>query len=242
LLLYYITERRQFSGCETEQKEKLLAKIAEAAACGVDFVQLRERDLSGRQLEALADDALSAIRKACSGAPAVGKTDEQLITGTCKLLINSRLDVALATGADGVHLRSSDISAGEARAIVARASHGQRSPFPERFLISASCHTAPEVRLAEAHGADVVLFGPVFEKRDSSTPPHGIAGLRAVCRDRKAAQPPVPVLALGGVTLRNAQSCVRAGAGGVAGIRLFQQGDLRATVEKLRALERLQRS
>jgi thiamine-phosphate pyrophosphorylase len=157
-------------------------------------------------------------------------------------LINSRVDVALATGADGVHLRSSDIGAGEARAIVACASHGQRSLSPERFLISASCHTAAEVRLAEAHGADIVLFGPVFEKLDSSTAPHGIAGLRAVCRDGKAARPPVAVLALGGVTLRNAESCVRAGARGIAGIRLFQEGDLRATVEKLRALERLERS
>jgi thiamine-phosphate pyrophosphorylase len=154
-----------------------------------------------------------------------------------KLLINSRIDVALAVGADGVHLRSTDISASDARAVAMQSlqtlAEGRRD-----FIISAACHSNAEVRVAEAHGADLVLFGPIFEKVGGSIPPHGIAGLRAACRDDHAASPPVQVLALGSVTLANAHSCVQAGAHGIAGIRLFQEGDLAETLKKIRSVDR----
>ncbi len=220
MLLYYITNRLAFAGTEAEKRAKLLHRIAEAANAGVDFVQLRERDLSARELERLAEKALRSVRQA----------DAALRP---KLLINSRLDVALAVGADGVHLRSDDITASEARAIAAKASDDR----PVRtVLFSVSCHTPAEVRLAEANGAELVLFAPVFEKAGEEVVAHGVKGLRAVCRDRRAARPPVPVLALGGVDIVRAKSCVAAGAAGVAGIRLFQEGDIGETAKQLRAL------
>ena len=93
MLLYYITDRTQFPGDETSRRRQLLDKIAEAARCGVDYVQLREKDLSARELESLAREAVQRTRE----------------TGTA-LLINSRTDVAIAVGAAGVHLRGDDIS------------------------------------------------------------------------------------------------------------------------------------
>jgi thiamine-phosphate pyrophosphorylase len=225
LLLYYITDRHRFTGAEPAKKAKLLAKIGEAASSGVDFIQLRERDLSARELEGLAEEALIAIRKAPAGS-------------STKLLINSRLDVALAIEADGVHLRSDDTSASEARAVVGKALSHDKKLKTTKFLISVSCHTAAEVRLAEANGADLVLFAPVFEKVNGNSMVHGIKGLRAVCRDRRAARPPVPILALGGVDIDDAAACLKAGAAGVAGIRLFQDGDLGETVRKLRTIEK----
>jgi thiamine-phosphate pyrophosphorylase len=238
LLLYYITDRHQFPGSEPEKRQKLLARIAEAARCGVDFIQLRERDLSARELESLAEKALAAIRSALPPAATAAKSGPRPPpTASSKLLINSRLDIALAVGADGVHLRSTDMAASEARTVVAKAFHENEAAAAPGFTISVSCHTRAEVRLAEAHGADLALFAPVFEKADEPFPQHGIAGLRAVCRDKRTAQPPVPILALGGVTITNAAACLRAGAAGVAGMRLFQEGDLDETVSNLRKLK-----
>jgi thiamine-phosphate pyrophosphorylase len=226
LLLYYITDRQHFAGSQAEKQAKLLARIAEAATSGIDFIQLRERDLPARELEWLAEKALLAIGQAGSTPIA------------SKLLINSRLDVALAMGAHGVHLRADDICASEARAVAAKAVADSAKFTWPKFCVSVSCHTQAEVRAAEAHGADLVLFAPVFEKTGGQQEPHGIKGLRAVCRDRRAARPPVQVLALGGVDLGNAASCLKAGAAGVAGIRLFQEGELAATVKQLRGRER----
>ena len=224
MLLYYITDRHPFAGSESEKQAQLLARIAEAARLGVDFIQLRERDLAARELEQLAQKVLLTIGK------------RSTTSTSAKLLINSRLDVALAVGADGVHLRADDISASEARTVAAKAS--AKSIASAKFYISVSCHTPAEVRLAEAHGADLALFAPVFEKTGGQFEPHGIRSLRAVCRDSRAARPPIPILALGGVDIDNAASCLKAGAAGLAGIRIFQKGDLAGTVEKLRALEK----
>lgn len=238
MLLYYITDRHQFGGSELEKTQKLLARIAEATRCGVDFIQLRERDLSAREVESLAREAQAAIRNSQANLP-----DKQDVP--CKrskgifprLLINSRLDVALAVGADGVHLRANDMNAGEARAVAAKVRQRRTPTRIREFVISAACHTQAEVRLAEAHGANLVLFGPVFEKIDNSFSAVGIQALRKACHDRHAANPPAPIVALGGVTVKNAKLCLRAGAAGLAGIRLFQDGNLSETVSKLRALE-----
>lgn len=208
MLLYYITDRKQFSGSESERRERLLANIAEAARCGVDYVQLREKDLSSRDLETLARDSMERIR--ASG----GKT---------RLLINSRTDVALAVGADGVHLRSSDVSPEAVRKIW-RAGNGSGQP-----IVAVSCHTEAEVLAAEKSGADFVVFGPVFGKKHApATGATGVDLLRNVCRNR------ILVLALGGVTAENAALCMDAGAKGVAGVRLFQESELAAVVAKLR--------
>jgi thiamine-phosphate pyrophosphorylase len=195
-----------------EQERRLLEKISECAAAGVDFVQLREKDLSARALEELACKAMAAI-------PASSAT---------RLLINSRIDVALACGAHGVHLPARDLSPSDARVIWSRAGKAAA-------IIGASVHKAEEAALAEAHGADFAVFGPVFEK-DGRSNPQGLEQLRRACNRPQHAEMPMPVLALGGVTVANAQLCLDAGAAGIAGIRLFQDDDVAETVSRLRAL------
>jgi thiamine-phosphate pyrophosphorylase len=211
LHLYYITDRRQFAGEGHEQEQRLLAKIAECAAAGVEYIQLREKDLETRALEALAHKAMTAL----------GGSRTQL-------LINSRIDVAFACGAHGVHLPANDLSASEVRSIFARAC--RREP-----VIGVSTHSTAEVASAEAHGASFAVFGPVFEKSGSANR-EGLEQLRRICHRAEAAQPPMPVWALGGITLENAVQCAAAGAAGIAAIRLFQQNDVNAIVKKLRAL------
>jgi thiamine-phosphate pyrophosphorylase len=196
----------------------LLKRIAEAAHAGVDYVQLREKDLPARELEFLAQEAAQVICNSRS------KT---------RLLINSRTDVAIATQAYGVHLTSNDISPVDVRKIW-RAAHGQDEPV---VVIAVSCHNEAEVVEAKRAAADFIVFGPVFEKRAAGElsragtgPGTGIDQLRKVCRHQ------IPVIALGGVTSENAHSCIEAGASGVAGIRLFQEGDVSTIVAKLRNL------
>jgi thiamine-phosphate pyrophosphorylase len=212
LQLYYITDRRQFPGDCHEQEQRLLTKIAECAAAGVEYIQLREKDLTPRALEELARKAMGVL----GGSQT-------------RLLINSRIDVAVACGAHGVHLPANDLAASEVRAIFARA--GKSEP-----VIGVSTHSAADVASAEAHGASFAVFGPVFEKSGSANR-KGLEQLRRICHRSEAAQPPMPVWALGGITLENAQQCVAAGAAGIAGIRLFQENDVHALVKKLGSLQ-----
>ncbi|HXR15255.1 MAG TPA: thiamine phosphate synthase [Terriglobales bacterium] len=216
MLLFYITDCAQFPGDENARQRALLAKIAEATRCGIDFIQLREKDLSTRELEALAHTAVRIIR-------------ENSLSGTEKrepatrVLINSRTDVAAACGADGVHLRADDISPSEVRKIWT-----QPTP-PAQPLVSVSCHSAADVERAASERADFAVFAPVFEKKDvPGASPAGLDGLREACRQR------IPVLALGGITLKNARACLDAGAAGIAAIRLFQLNDVAEVVRRLR--------
>jgi len=207
LLLYYITDRRQFAGTPAQQEQKLIAKIRESAIAGIDYIQLREKDLSVRELEQLAVASMAAIPE----------------NSATRLLINSRLDVALACRAHGVHLPGRSLSASEARTILVRGGNA-------RPVIAVSTHSPDEVALAEAHGADFAVFGPVFEK-GGVTNSAGLVQLAAA-----AAGNSMPVLALGGVTLQNALQCLKAGAAGIAAIRMFQGNDTDATVKALRRL------
>ncbi len=142
MLTYYITDRTQFAGGEAERRSQLLQTIRLAAAAGVDYIQLREKALAVRELESLAREALRVIRG----------------EGQTRLLVNHRTDVALAVGADGVHLTGDDIAASDARALAAGHHPGRD------FLVAVSCHSAEDVRLAEAHGADFAVLAPIFEK------------------------------------------------------------------------------
>jgi thiamine-phosphate pyrophosphorylase len=218
-LLCYITDRRQFAGDESAQRQQLLRKISEAAGAGVDFLQLREKDLPVRDLESLAREAVRILR-----APKLGAENRE--RGTV-LFINSRTDVALAAGADGVHLRSDDVSPADVRRI-----WHSSGPNPSvRLAISVSCHRPSEVEQAATAGADLALFAPIFRKKDApGTEPAGLDALRSACRHK------IPVLALGGVTLENAAACLEAGAAGIAAIRLFQEHDIAQVVRRLRAL------
>ena len=160
------------------------------------------------------------------------------------------LDVAIAVGADGVHLRSDDISPQDvfdvyktrreglrgAGALAREVLHGADTPFdsaqgrPVREnaaspIIGVSCHIPDEVVRAASH-ATFAVFGPVFGKNGAS--PTGLGALRDACGHG------IPVLALGGITLENANSCLQAGAAGIAAIRLFQENKIAEIVRKLR--------
>ena len=219
-LLYYITDRTAFGTYEPARRQRLLEKIAEAARAGVDYIQLREKDLPTRDLESLARNVVALLAQL--------RTENREVRTA--LLINSRTDVALAVEADGVHLRSDDVSPEEVRKIWACGAGTlarEGSPFP---TIGVSCHSPEEVARAAASGADFAVLAPVFEKKGApDAQPTGLAMLRQACAAK------IPVFALGGVTLANAQSCLEAGAAGIAGIRLFQENDVADVVCKMRS-------
>jgi thiamine-phosphate pyrophosphorylase len=220
-LLYYITDRTAFSGDESSRRRRLLEKIREAAQAGVDYIQLREKDLSARELESLAREAVGVIHEGSQ----VRTENREPRTA---LLINSRTDVAEAVNADGVHLRSDDISPHDVRTAWTKCGTGtlawQNSPRDP--VIGVSCHSPAEVARAAAGAASFAVLAPVFEKKD--VPPAGLDLLKEACREN------IPVLALGGITLANAHSCLVAGAAGIAAIRLFQDNDIATVVKKLR--------
>jgi len=157
------------------------------AAAGVGAVQLREKDLDDRALYELARHARAALPL------------------PIRVLVNGRVDLALAAGADGVHLPADGIPVAALRA-----------RFGQSVLIGRSTHRLPEVESARDAGADYVTFGPVYETPGKGAPV-GVAELA------RAAAAGIPVYALGGVTLERFGELAGAGAAGIAAIRLFQQ-------------------
>src|SRR5260370_20740806 len=139
MLLYYITDRTQFPGTETQKRERLLATAQAAARAGVEFIQLREKDLTGRELEALAGD----LTKILQSFP---KT---------LLLINSRTDIAIAAGAHRVHLPANDISADEVRTIFVKA--GVKHP-----ISAVSCHPLAGIQQSASYAPHFACFVPVL--------------------------------------------------------------------------------
>ena len=179
---YYITDRKAVGGFRP-----LLEVIRDQMHLGVDYIQIREKDLSARELFEFTLAVLEV------------RENEVRAHMHPKILVNTRSDVALATGADGVHLPS------EAPAETLNG-----------LLVARSCHTLEEVKAAQAN---FVVFGPVFESPGKSEP-LGLSMLERACRFGK------PVYALGGVNWENAADCMAAGAEGIAGIRLFQEPSL----------------
>jgi thiamine-phosphate pyrophosphorylase len=159
---------------------------ARAARDGVEMIQIRAKELSARALAELVRGAVASALES-------------------KILVNTRTDVALACGAQGVHLPAGSMAPKTIRRIA-----------PTGFLIGVSCHTLHELRVAEREGADFAVYGPIFPSVTKSLTSIGIEAFREA-----AAAVRLPVYALGGVTAENASACIAAGASGVAGISLF---------------------
>ena len=181
MLRYYITDR---------STAPLRSSIERAVSRGIERIQIREKDLSAKELIAL---IASIDRKHSS------------------ILVNGRMDVALAAGADGLHLPADSPPPSRFRALA-----------PPGFLIASSCHSVADVLRAEAEGADFAVLGPIWatpSKFQYGEP----LGLRVLHEAVHASA--LPLFALGGVSEQNSAACLHAGAAGIAGIRLFQAED-----------------
>jgi len=161
---------------------------AALAAAGVDGLLLRDRDLADRRRLARAEAARAAF-----GRPGV-------------VLAHGRLDLALASGADGVHLPAEGLPLAPLRAVA-----------PTELLWGRATHSVEEVARARDEGCDYALFGPVFStpSKAGRIEPRGISSLA------EAVSQGLPVIAIGGVDGGNAASVIAAGAWGIAAIRLF---------------------
>jgi len=175
MIRYYVTDRRQGD---------VLASAARAIREGIDMIQVREKDLPARELF----DLVSRIRNLAAG------------TNT-RVLVNDRLDIALAAGIDGVHLPSNGLPCARTR--------------PWVKILGVSTHTIEEAIRAQEDRADFIVFGPVFD-----SPGKTAVGLEPL--QQVVASVSIPVLAIGGMTPANTSEVLKAGAAGVAGIRLFQ--------------------
>jgi thiamine-phosphate pyrophosphorylase len=206
-LVCYVTDRKSLG--VGEGGKGVLGKIRAAAAAGVDWVQIREKDLCGRELLALAREAVA-------------------VCGSTRVIVNDRLDAALAAGAGGVHRGRESLGT---RDVVQWCRSGNA---PADFLIGVSCHSLQEAREAEGAGASYIFFGPVFDtpSKRGMGEPQGVARLGEICRGVT-----IPVVAIGGVSEENAGECSRAGAAGIAAIRMFQEardaGAMKDLIERL---------
>lgn len=197
--IYLITDRQAFrpktkAAADRKLWQAQLAALQLAVQAGCQFIQIREKDVAPRELSEFTSAAISLVRP----------------YGT-KVLVNDRLDVALATGADGVHLRVNSLPVAEVRRCVAA-----------DFLIAASTHSEAEAQAAERDGADFIVCGPVYDtpsKRGYGAP-LGIEAFTEVCRLVR-----VPVFALGGINLDNFRAALANGAAGIAAIGLFTRPD-----------------
>ena len=180
MILCVVTDRR---------RRDPIAQAGEAAAAGIDLIQVRERDLQARELSALVSGVVAATRGTAT-----------------RVVVNDRLDVALACGADGIHLREDSVAAVRVRAV-----------SPAGFLIGRSVHRADEA-VSVAPAADYLIAGTVFPT-DSKPGLTGLLGLDGLAAVVKAVS--IPVLAIGGVTEERAAGVAASGAAGVAAIGLF---------------------
>ncbi len=201
-----MTDRKALAGDKTAAA--LLDTIRAAAVAGVDWVQIREKDLSARELLELVREAvaLASVRRDETHPHSVHPRAIQTI-------VNDRLDVALAAGAAGVHLGH---ASAPAREVVRWCRAGNA---PADFLIGVSCHSLEGAQEAESAGASYTYFGPIYEtpSKIAFGRPHGLEELAQVANAVS-----IPVIAIGGINASNAADCLRAKAAGIAAIRLFQ--------------------
>jgi thiamine-phosphate pyrophosphorylase len=196
-LVYLITDGSAADQSFHIDRPHILKNIRAAVDDGVSLIQIREKHLSARLLTELVTEAVQIT----NGSPA-------------RLLVNDRADIAVAAGADGVHLAATSLPAGVVR-----------RHFPATLIIGVSAHTADDVRAAAYQGADLAVFGPVYETPGKG-PAAGIEALSQACKKTW----PFPVLALGGVDRSNWRTVIEAGAAGFAAIRSLNQPDSRREI------------
>jgi thiamine-phosphate pyrophosphorylase len=207
-LLCYVTDRRSLTAATmADALAALTRKIEEVTVAGIDWVQIREKDLPARELASLTRQALEIAAKFS------GKRAARL-----RVMVNDRLDVAITERADGVHLGEKSLPVADAKRLLQAAM--RKGTLDKSFLVGVSCHSLDAAQAAERDGADYIFFGPIFPtpSKESFGAPQGLERLAQVCRGVK-----VPVLAIGGITFENAKSCLASGAAGIGAIRLFQQ-------------------
>jgi thiamine-phosphate pyrophosphorylase len=213
VIVHLVTDRTRLAGRDGRRPpdpSALLALIDAAVAAGIDVIQLRERDLDARELAAL---VTAAVTRAAGSAT--------------RIVVNDRVDVAIACGAAGVHLRGDSVPAARVRRIA-----------PAGFLVGRSVHSVAEAG-EQAPFVDYLIAGTVWAtpSKPADAPLLGIDTLAAIARAVA-----VPVLGIGGVTIERAALLARAGAAGAAAIGLFQPAvdrdpravPLRETVAMLR--------
>src|SRR6266850_346355 len=210
-IIYLITSGATTPATTPESNDfaRILTQVEAAVAAQIPLLQLREKHLNARVLYELATRAAEITRN----------------TSTL-LLINDRSDIARATGADGVHLTSGSLTADL-----------MRDTYWSEFIIGVSTHSLEQAQAARNAGGDFVVLGPVFETESKRGfgEPLGLKKLSEVA----TALDEFPILAIGGVALENVAECFRAGAAGVAAIRLFNDDERIVTVvEKIRRLYR----
>ncbi len=186
-----ITDRRRMGADDRTTFEQLILLITSAASAGVDLVQIRERDLEAKALVQLAAQSVEAVRGSRT-----------------RIVVNDRLDVAIAAGADGTHLRGDSFSGADARRIA-----------PASHVIGRSVHSASEAAAVEgAGGLDYVMLGTVFPTA-SKPPDHKSLGAAELAAAASGVS--LPVLAVGGISLERLPDVARTGAAGFAAIGFF---------------------
>ena len=185
-----VTDRRRTGSADGDGIVPLLSLIKNAAHAGVDYIQIRESDLDDRTLKDVVCRAVALTN-----------------TTTTRIIVNDRVDVALAAGAAGVHLKETSVSAEQVRELA-----------PPRWLVGRSVHDPVEAaQVSERGGLDYLIVGTVFETRSKEGQvPMGLDGLSETVQ-----AVPVPVLAIGGVTVSNAKMVGESGAVGFAAIAEF---------------------
>jgi thiamine-phosphate pyrophosphorylase len=183
-----------------------LPVLDRAITRGVDLIQIREKDLPARELEEMTRGAVRLARR----------------SGTARVLVNDRLDVALACGAAGVHLPANGFLP-----------HSVKRICPAGFLVGVSTHSKLEAKAAVESGADFIVFGPVFST--PSKPGGRAVGIEALADAVTDIE--IPIFALGGIGPDNVKAVARAGAAGVAGISAFMDEEsLKKLMEAIRGI------
>lgn len=194
-LFYYITDSRQL------KRVSIIQCVRRALDWGVDFIQIREKELSERKLYDLTCQVVSMAQNT-----------------ECQVLVNGRADLALAAGANGVHLPSAGLRISDIR-----------SWIPKDFIVGVSVHSMREIRDAEAQNADYILVGHLFptKSKEEYGPSLGLDFLRKACKSTS-----VPILGLGGMNPERIDPVMETGAAGIAGISLFQNSKEFAQLRK----------